>query len=233
MHDDNRNLMPHEHEEHTMSKSHKPLDRRAILGSALVTAAGGAAMLAATPAPAATATGSAENSAGWLPEPRVSGSFTVTDNRGRQRFRLDSRKPPVIVDGQEIPASQRGGPEHASWLIFNDDNGNEIGGVLGSTTGGSITFDYPGAIDAIKMSSIWRDGAGGAGLNVNARPGDQPATGPRERVLLGWRSDRGSILHLLDSRGRPRIVLEVDSDDVPAIKILDGDGNVTARLPAQ
>ena len=198
------------------------LNRRTVLGSAAAVAAGGTGALLA---------GGSTHAAPRANEPHVEGSFTVTDNRGRQRFRLDSRKPPVIVNGREIPADQRGGPENASWLILNDDNGNEIGGVIGSTTGGSLTFDYPGAIDAIKMSSIWRDGTGGAGLNVNARPDSPTASGPRERALLGWRSDLGSILYLLDSRGRPRITLQVDHNDVPSIKILDADGNPVAQLP--
>jgi hypothetical protein len=190
-----------------------------MLGAVTVTAAGAALSPDAAAAAAPPA------------EPQVRGSFKITDRRGKQRFRLDSRKPPIIIDGQEIPAAQRGGPENASWLIFNDDNGNEIGGILAGTTGGSITFDYPGAIDAIKMSSIWRDPVGGAGININAHPTGAPPTGPKERVLLGWRSDLGSLLHLTDSQGRPRITLEVDENDKPSIKVLDADGTVVAQLP--
>jgi hypothetical protein len=192
------------------------VSRRTVLGAATVTATG-AALFPSAPATAAS--------------PTARGSFKITDRRGKQRFRLDSRKPPIIIDGQEIPAERRGGPDNASWLIFNDDNGNEIGGVLAGTTGGSITFDYPGAIDAIKMSSIWRDQVGGAGLNVNAHPDGTTPTGPKERVLLGWRSDLGSLLHLTDSQGRPRITLQVDADDTPSIKVLDADGRVVAQLP--
>ena len=208
------------HREFSVKPGSNAFSRRAVLGSAAATAAG-ATVLSGTPATASPPG-----------EPQARGSFKVVDLRGRQRFRLDSRKPAIIIDGQEIPAAQRGGPENASWLIFNDDNGNEIGGVLATTTGGSITFDYPGAVDAIKVSSTWRDGVGGAGINVNARPDGAAPSGPRERVLLGWRSDLGSLLHLTDSKGRPRITLQVDEHDNPSIAVLDADGQIVARLPA-
>ena len=198
------------------------ISRRAVLGATATVTATAAGTVLSPGAPAAAAPRG---------EPHARGSFKITDLRGKQRFRLDSRKPAIVIDGQEIPAAQRGGPENASWLIFNDDNGNEIGGILASTTGGSITFDYPGAIDAIKMSSIWRDGVGGAGININAHPGGAVPAGPKERVLLGWRSDLGSLLHLTDSQGRPRITLGVDEHDTPSIKVLDTDGRVVARLP--
>ncbi|GAA1636431.1 hypothetical protein [Actinoplanes couchii] len=199
------------------------LSRRAMFSATAATTT--AALYPTSPATAAPDTAPA-----GAPPPRE--SFKVTDRRGRQRFLLDSRKPPIIIDGREIPAAQRGGPENASWMIFNDDNGNEIGGILAATTGGSITFDYPGAVDAIKVSSTWRDGVGGAGLNVNAHPTAMPTSGaPKERVLLGWRSDLGAMLHLTDSQGRPRISLQVDVNDNPSIHILDATGQVVSRFP--
>jgi hypothetical protein len=61
------------------------------------------------------------------------------------------------------------------------------------------------------------------------KPEDAPP-----RVLLGTDNvGDGSLLFLYDSKGRPRISLQVDGDDVPRIQILDADGNVVAQLPPE
>ncbi|MEU6721906.1 hypothetical protein ABZ897_61620 [Nonomuraea sp. NPDC046802] len=51
------------------------------------------------------------------------------------------------------------------------------------------------------------------------------------RVQLGYSTPEGAFLVLSDSRGRPRIVLEIDGDDRPSIKVLDASGQVVSRLP--
>ena len=163
---------------------------------------------------------------------KVSPSFTVVDKRGRQRFLLDSRKPPVIIDGQTYPPERRSGPENGSYLIFNDETGDEKGGLLVHPTGGRIAFDYPHAVDGINLSLSAKDGVGGAGLTINGIPDPDAGPGVRAtpRAVLGCHTAFGAQLALCDSQGRPRIVLQVDENDRPTIKILDGDGKTVNEL---
>ncbi|AUI58330.1 hypothetical protein B1H26_33190 [Amycolatopsis sp. BJA-103] len=163
---------------------------------------------------------------------QVSPSFTVVDKRGRQRFLLDSRKPPLIIDGQTYPPERRSGPENGSYLIFNDETGDEKGGLLVHPTGGHIAFDYPHAVDGINLSLSAKDGVGGAGLTINGIPDPDAGPGVRAtpRALFGCHTAFGAQLALCDSQGRPRIVLQVDENDRPTIKILDGDGKTINEL---
>ena len=51
-----------------------------------------------------------------------------------------------------------------------------------------------------------------------------------KRVFVG-QAGRDAILRMNDTRGRPRILMVVDSLDVPRIQILDDKGKVIQRLP--
>jgi hypothetical protein len=84
----------------------------------------------------------------------------VVDKRGQQRFLLSATKPPLIIDGTTIPADRRSGPENGSYFIFNDENGDEKGGLLVSPTGGHIAFDYPHAVDGIRLTLKAENGKG-------------------------------------------------------------------------
>jgi len=160
-------------------------------------------------------------------------SFTVVDRRGRQRLRVDSRRAPIIIGGHTFPADARQSPPDATHLIFNDDEGSEKGGVVASTQGAWILFDYSNA-DALFLGTEF-DGARGAAVLAlrdmpdPALPPDQAAG--RERALLGWATEEGALLSLTDSHGRPRIVLRVDPQDVPSIQVLDETGAVVGQVP--
>ncbi|GAB3714585.1 hypothetical protein GCM10027598_22840 [Amycolatopsis oliviviridis] len=201
------------------------LGRRAAFGMAAT--AGGALLAGGTAGATESTADSAMND-----KHQVSPSFTVVDKRGRQRFLLDSRKPPLIVDGQTYPPERRSGPENGSYLIFNDETGDEKGGLLVHPTGGHIAFDYPHAVDGINLSLSAKDGVGGAGLTINGIPDPDAGPGVRAtpRALFGCHTAFGAQLALCDSQGRPRIVLQVDENDRPTIKILDGDGKTVNEL---
>ena len=47
---------------------------------------------------------------------------------------------------------------------------------------------------------------------------------------VGWSSELGSCLFLHDSTGQPRIVLSVDSEEAPHIRVRDHAGNVVKDL---
>lgn len=195
-----------------------PLSRRAALhGAAFALTAGAAATLAAAAA-----------------EPRVAQSFTVRDNRGRQRVLADTRRPPVIIGGKVIPAEQRQGPEHGTYLIFNDENGSERGGIVAGASEASFSLDYLNA-QAVTLGTKWQGEHGATALFFKQMPDPRlpvEQTPPMPtRVELVWSTGDGAVLALNDSKGRPRIVLSVDAQDVPSIRVLDENGAVVGSLP--
>ncbi|GAA3148560.1 hypothetical protein GCM10010486_12790 [Nonomuraea roseoviolacea subsp. carminata] len=197
-------------------------DRRAAIGSAAALVASGVAVLASGGPARAESSGE-----------QARESFRVVDRRGRQRFLASSSKPPVITGGKTYPADQRQGPD-GTYLIFNDGDGNEKGGIVASSVGASLSLDYTNA-QAITMATRWEGVHGAAMLEMKHMPdpalpiGQVPAVPPR--VQLGCSTVEGAFLVLSDSRGRPRIVLEIDGADNPMIKVLDSQGRVVGQLP--
>ncbi|MEV4223643.1 hypothetical protein [Nonomuraea sp. NPDC049725] len=197
-------------------------DRRAAIGAATALLANGMTVMASSESARAESSGE-----------QARKSFRVVDRRGRQRFLASSSKPPVIIGGKTYPADQRQGPE-GTYLIFNDGDGNEKGGIVASSAGASLSLDYTNA-QAITMATRWEGVQGAALLEMKHMPDpslpiDQvPAMPPR--VQLGYSTPEGAFLVLSDSRGCPRIVLEIDGDDQPAIKVLDSEGKVVGQLP--
>jgi hypothetical protein len=175
------------------------------------------AALAATAAAAATPPATAE--------PRSRGeeireSFTVRDNRGRQRLLAGTRRPPVLIDGRVIPADQRQGPENGTYLIFNDENGSERGGVVAGAAQAGFSLDHANA-QAITLGTQWQGQHGATALFFKqmpdpALPVEQTPPMPTS-VELVWSTADGSVPALNDSLGRPRIVISVDARDVPSI----------------
>ncbi len=164
-------------------------------------------------------------------ESTAEGSFKVIDRRGRQRFLLETSKPPIILGGKTYPAAERNGPD-GSYLLFNDQNGDEKGGIIAAADGAAITLDYPNG-DAIHLQAEWRDKTGGASLFMR-HMGD-PATPVEEaKHPMGLRlfadTENGTGLTLCDPQGRPRIQLRVAMDGTPSIAILDEQGAVVKQL---
>ncbi|AHH19128.1 hypothetical protein NONO_c43440 [Nocardia nova SH22a] len=195
--------------------------RRSIIFGAAAAGVGVAAGVAATKVTAAEEdTTTAE------------GSFTIVDRRGRQRFLFDSEKPPIILGGKTIPSDQRSGEAAASYLIFNDENGNEKGGIVAHSSGAQLSFDYPNQ-DALHLGCRWRDKTGGAELVLN-HIGDPAAPSEQQKFLPGVElfvdNQSGTGLNLCDQQGRPRIRLQVAMDGTPSIAILDEQGAVIRQL---
>ncbi len=161
----------------------------------------------------------------------ATGSFKIVDNRGKQRFLFESRKPPIILGGKTYPAEQRSGPD-ASYILFNDENGDEKGGIVAASDGTLISLDYPNG-DAIHLHTRWHDRSGAASLLIN-HFGD-PTTPPEQAkhpmgLLLYADSENGTGLTLCDPQGRPRIRLRVAMDGTPSIAFLDEQGAVVNEL---
>lgn len=223
----------------------KSISRRTILGStaAATIGVGGAvlggpaARAAAEPngGPSADTRSESPSAGGHTTDaPVARGSFTVVDRRGRQRLLADTRKPPIIIGGKTYPAQMRQGPDNASYLIFNDDDGNERGGLVAHLNGGHLSLDYPNA-QGITLAAHAAGDRGEAKLYFAQAPNaDLPIESVGRipnRVELGWDCDRGSILELNDSKGRPRIRLQVGPDDTPRVQLLDEAGGVVAQFP--
>ncbi|HEX7304655.1 hypothetical protein [Lentzea sp.] len=194
--------------------------RTALRGAAL--AAGATAAAASSPPATAESRGK-----------EVRDAFTVRDHRGRQRLLADTRRPPVLLGGRVIPAEERRGPENGTYLIFNDENGNERGGVVAGAAQASVSLDYVNA-QAITLGAQWQGQHGATALFFKqmpdpALPVEQTPPTPT-RVELVWSTADGSVLALNDSAGRPRIVLSVDAGDVPSIRVLDENGAVVGSL---
>ncbi|MDR7274985.1 hypothetical protein [Catenuloplanes atrovinosus] len=157
--------------------------------------------------------------------------FRVVDRRGRQRMLAATTKPPIIHGGRIYPAELRQGPADGTYLIFNDEDGTEKGGITASAAGASVSLDYPNA-QAITLATTWEGALGASVLVMNQMP--DPAlpltrTPPAvPRVQLGWSAMDGAFLALTDSAGRPRILLEVGPDDTPRIRVLNADGSEAA-----
>jgi hypothetical protein len=161
----------------------------------------------------------------------VQGSYRVVDENGRQRFLVSTTKPVGILDGQEYERHGREG----TYVVYNDQNGSEKGGIVAGEDGATITLDYANA-DAIHLETDWSDTSGGARIFLNHMPdpGKHPAEVGRYRqaIELFCHTDEGAGLRICDSRGRPRIVLQVDASDQVGIRVLDADGNTVTDLTA-
>lgn len=146
----------------------------------------------------------------------------------------DTRRPPVIIGGKVIPAEQRQGPEHGTYLIFNDENGSERGGIVAGASEASFSLDYVNA-QALTLATKWQGEHGATALFFKQMPDPRlpvEQTPPMPtRVELVWSTGDGAVLALNDSKGRPRIVLSVDAQDVPSIRVLDENGAVVGSLP--
>jgi hypothetical protein len=164
----------------------------------------------------------------------------LVDKLKRQRFLLQSTKPPIILNGVTYPADLRSGPPDGSYLLFNDENENERGGITVSPDSAQLSLDWPN-VDAMHLGASTFPGAlGAASLSMRQMPDPtippdelEPGDAP-QRVLLGTsNAGDGAVLALYDSQGRPRILLQVDGQDVPRIQILDADGGVVSQLPPE
>ena len=194
--------------------------RSIVLGSAVAAAGVGVGVGAAKSVGGEEKTSTAEE------------SFTVVDKRGKQRFLMSARKPPIILGNKTYPAETRQGPPDVTYLLFNDENGDEKGGIIAGSNDAMISFDYPNG-DAIHLRANWEGESGGAALsmthlgNPNA-PLEEAVHPPGVHLFVD--TEHGTGLFLCDPQGRPRIKLCVAPDGTPSIAMLDESGAVVKQL---
>lgn len=213
-----------------MTDTPKRQGRRAfIAGSGAVAATGLAAAFGSSPASAAQPMGDTSDA---KKADVVNDELKVVDDKKHQRFLVQDTKPPAIVNGKPY---QRQGPNDATYVIFNDQNGNETGGIVASSTGTFMGFDYPSSPDGyqgftsqgiVLQTESGKDAAAAGMVITDRQVTNNGKPVQHARASLEYVQTKGTSLSLMDSQGRPRIVLEVDGNDVPSIKILDADGKV-------
>ena len=214
--------------------SEPTVDRR---GALRATAAGAAAVGVAATAAAPASAAEPETMITPFGPLRVRKKLQVVDRDGKQRFLMQSTKPPVYVNGEKLPASERSGPEDGSYFLFNDETQNERGGITVAPGIAQLTLDWP-STQAVSLSANVLEGdLPLAMLAMQQRPDPSippedltPADAPT-RVMLGTAPPLGAVLSLNDSSGKTRIALQVDGQDQARIVIFDGAGNVVAQIP--
>jgi len=181
--------------------------------------------------------------------------INVIEPDGTLRLTLSNRKrsPDPMFEG--TPHDRTG--QREAGLIFFTDDGVECGGIAfgrrDGEMGASLTFDRYGQDQTVFLSHGERNGVYESGLLIIDRPSiplveqadeiiraqnmpDGPekqsemqrlSEGVAVRVSIGRGADGTAGLHLMDSKGKPRIKLYVGADDEPRLEFLDADGNVT------
>jgi len=62
---------------------------------------------------------------------------------------------------------------------------------------------------------------------------EKVSEGNTQRAFMG-KNPKGEVqVQLSDSKGKPRIRMVIDENDVPCMEFLDGEGNVTYKLPPE
>lgn len=175
--------------------------------------------------------------------------INIREPDGTLRMTLsgNAKTPDPLLEG--TPHDRTG--SRGAGMLFFDDEGFECGGHVfgGRDASGyqSLTFDRVKTDQVVQLSYGEEAGRWGAVLNFierSATPlteiidvvGDREAMterlGPANvRLSLGFGSEEGPVIGLMDSKGRPRIVLKVGDDDEPRMQFLDADGNITFSLP--
>jgi hypothetical protein len=180
------------------------------------------------------------------------------------------RLPGPSMDGRQFPAAVSDGRELMSGMIFFNDQGDEVGGLVyngirrdsGYSAVGHLSLDQWKQNQVIALQYIDNGRTRRAGLQIIDRPNVsmtseldrlerlRTATGrlrdsllaaatearSREggvqRVFIGSQ-DKNALVQLRDTKGRARIVLRVDAQDVPRLEFLDEGGAVIAMYPPQ
>lgn len=162
--------------------------------------------------------------------------INIVDADGKVRMTLAGKDsvPDPVVDGVVY---ERQGPKAAGLHFFND-RGDECGGLTfyGGVDGGGVsaysglTLDEFDGGDAVGIRYSEHGGRRSYGL-MAAVPAE---VGDRMRLFAGWDSELGANISMLDSKGRDRIRIYIDSDDNPKIEFLDEEGRPTRTIgPAE
>ncbi len=213
-------------------------DRRRLLRGVAAGALAGIGVTAAGTGGPAAASRSATTPEGVVGPVRVRSSAQLIDEQDEQRWLLTDTKPPVHMQGRTYPPEYRQSPDDASYLVFNDQNQDEKGGIIAHSSGAQIALDYPN-VQGATMNTRYEGNQGVSQLFLNQMPDptippDELPEGaaPIRAALAVTNFEVGAFFYLADETGQKRIVLSVD-DDGAKIQILDEKGELVAQLPSE
>ena len=165
--------------------------------------------------------------------------INVVDSHGVTRLVIANPEhfPLPRIDGKEYPRAVA-----PAGMVFYDSNGSEIGGLALSGNAdrklSALAFDYPN-YDALGLLTQVgaNDQSATAGLVINSRAPREmslPQAGKvvQRRVAVLNENENAEVL-LADGQGHDRIKMIVDDHGDPSIQILDAQGKVVFRAPAQ
>ncbi len=181
--------------------------------------------------------------------------INVVEPDGTLRMVISNKAafPGAIIRGKEYPHPDR---KTAGLLFFNDE-GTENGGLIfggakdakGSVESyGHLSFDQYEQDQVFTIDAGDQNGLHSSAMTMWDRPeysiGELLATAPEKReafvaahpqcharLYLGRNQDHSVALRLKDTKGRDRIVLQVDAAGAPVIELLDESGKIIGRLP--
>jgi hypothetical protein len=156
--------------------------------------------------------------------------INVVEPDGTLRMVISNHEklPGVIVKGKEFPKLER--PE--AGMLFYNDEGSENGGLIFGgqhnekgevvNSGVSLSFDkYGQAGQIVQLAGVDDKDNKFAGLAVNDKT---------HRIWVGRRDDNASVVALMDSQGKKRIVMQVAADGTSSLDFLDAEGHILKRL---
>lgn len=183
--------------------------------------------------------------------------LTLIDENGTNRVQLTSDLSKAPFGGKEISRKPLPG---IAGIIFMGPNGDEVGGIgFGGdeNTAFSVNaMDYSGIpLEAIGFRKIQTKDFTSAGLVIEDNPRKdygfdvqkfieedaKGIDGKQVKILQSQMIDRVDLsvtnhkagLTLKDSKGRDRIILSVDENDIARIQVIDTTGQIISELPKE
>jgi hypothetical protein len=169
------------------------------------------------------------------------------------------RLPGPMIDGREYSRATAEGRELLSGMIFYNEQGDEVGGLIyngvprdsGYSAVGHLSLDQWKQNQVLALQYIDNGRTRRAGLRVWDRPADVTidthfdratqfldATGARRDSLrrataeARQRGDFGVQRLFVDTDGHVRVRLYVDSTDIARLEFLDAQGGIVAAYPS-
>jgi len=176
------------------------------------------------------------------------GRINIAGPDGINRLILAYKMPQAPFQGEQL---ERTAPPGMAGMIYCAPNGDEVGGigVSGSDKGGHalITLDYRNTpLEAIGLATQYGPKGQSAAFVVMDNPTEkvdvkkikvlEESEVKRlqammvERISLGVDTNKSASLVIRDRRGKARIVIGIDENNKPQVKVLDENEKETGRL---
>ena len=147
----------------------------------------------------------------------------------------------VISNRARLPGVIERGQEHAkvdrpqAGMLFYNDEGTENGGLIFGgqrnaqgdvkDSGGSLTFDRYAGSQIVQLAGVHDAVNHIVGLIVSDTDDRR-----RRRVFVGHDREGAARVSLMDSSGRPRILLQVTAAGDSSLSFLDSEGKVVNQV---